>query len=55
MHGDRLPKLARVIIRRVEKGGATLGQSELCNGHASAAVAAALTGGVPGHDMRQRD
>jgi len=44
--------LARIIIRRVETGGAPEGQSELCNKDARAAVATASADGIPVHDMR---
>jgi hypothetical protein len=45
--------LARVIIRQVEKGGAPLGQTELCNKDARMTAAAARADGIPVHDMRR--
>jgi len=44
--------LARIIIRRVEAGGAPERQSELCNKDARATAAAASADGIPVHDMR---
>jgi hypothetical protein len=46
------PDLARVIIRRVEAGGAPMGQDEYCNKHARVAAEAALASGIAVHDMR---
>jgi hypothetical protein len=45
--------LARVIVMRVAEGGAPLGQSELCNMDARAAVAAASADGISVHEMRR--
>jgi hypothetical protein len=50
-HGCR--NLVRVIIRRVEAGGAPLGQSEFCNKDARLRVAAASVDRVPVLDMRR--
>jgi hypothetical protein len=52
MHGDRLPDLGRVIVRRVAECGAPDGQNELCNRDARMSAAAASADGIPVHDMR---